>query len=477
VDGDRNKWESQLEFALGLRTPHPVFIDSSGIVDRMEQPRVGIPARRDERLIDLFLRGYSSVTITSAYTCASSPPSSSGNHLDTLTLCPSSTCKLTNSGFDADDAAYVAGGSGGANYITMNLSGAPTGFQYEEFGEIEPPLCGGSPCTTNADNGGGNGSTAFFNGACNPCTGPAFSVSATDGIIEIIDTNLAVNVPSANYPLDFIGNVFSFDNTTETAISFNTANSFSLTGVAFKSSGGSFAAPAKPFSQLYLGSPASISAQGSCTPTCPAVTLPFTTTSTGKLIMVMAQVLPGATQATISSITDNQGETWTIPSGASTCKQTGGTIDLSCAYVITTTTGSVSTFTATMSANTTAQFMFYGVGASSGTIALDAQNSSTTSGSNTIVTGQTLSLSGGTSGMVDVCFAEMGWAGTGTSPVEVAAYLYMAPQGANFFGGFSGNDANGGSMISLNQRNGNPPKMMLSSAATSQESSGICFHN
>jgi len=28
------------------------------MVDRMEQPRVGTPARRDERLIDLFLRGY-----------------------------------------------------------------------------------------------------------------------------------------------------------------------------------------------------------------------------------------------------------------------------------------------------------------------------------------------------------------------------------------------------------------------------------
>jgi hypothetical protein len=349
----------------------------------------------------------------------------------------------------------------------------PSGFQFEEFGEISPALCNGTPCTTSVDNSG-NGSTATGgSGGCAPCTGPAFTLTATDGVIEIIDTNATVTNPSASYPLDFVGNVFAFDLTSGTGISFGTTSYFSLTGVAFKSSGGSYSPPSKPFSNLALGPPTSfLTSPSTCSPTCSSIALPITVNTSGALIIVFAQPTPGSTQTTLASITDNKGNTYTVPTGASTCQQTGGTIDLSCGYSVITTTG-VTTLTPVMNANTTAYFMYYLISASSGTITLDAQNSSHSSSSSATVTGQTLSLSG----TVDACFSEMGWAGTGTSPIETAGYLYIGPQGANFFGGFSQNNANGGSMISLNQRNGNPPKMLLSGAATSQESSGICFHN
>ena len=87
--------------------------------------------------------------------------------------------------------------------------------------------------------------------------------------------------------------------------------------------------------------------------------------------------------------------------------------------------------------------------------------------------GQTLSLTG----TVDACFAEFGFAGSGTSPYEFGTTLYYGPQGSNFFGGYGVNSANGVSAFSLNQRNGNAPQVLLSTTATAQESSGICFHN
>lgn len=417
--------------------------------------------------------------ITSAFSCVSSNPclTSSGDKVDTFSLCPSSSCLVTNSGQDHDDAAYVAGGAGGANFITVNVSAAPVSFDDVEFGEILPPLCGASPCATVVDNSG-NGSTAFStNGSCgSSCVGPAFTVTGTDGIIEIIDSDAAISLPGSAYTLDFIGNVFSFDNTTGTGIPFSTTAAWTLTGLAFKTTT-SYSPPAKPFSNLAPGSPTQFMTGAlSCTPTCPGITLPVTVNTAGNLIMVFAQVTPGSTQAIISSISDNKSNSYTVPSAANTCKQTGGTIDLSCAYSVITTTG-VTTLTPVMSASTNAYFMYYLVSASSGTIALDAQNSSFSSSSSSTVTGQTLSLSGGTSGLVDACFAEMGFAGNGTTPSEIIDTLYPLPQGANFFGGYGAVDANGGSMMSLNQRNGNPPTWILSSSAIAQESSGICFHN
>ena len=100
--------------------------------------------------------------ITSAYSCVSSNPclNSSGDLVDTFSLCSASSCLVTNSGLDHDDVAYVAGGAGGAGVITMNLSATPSSFEYEEFGEIVPPLCGASVCASSVDNSG-NGSTAF----------------------------------------------------------------------------------------------------------------------------------------------------------------------------------------------------------------------------------------------------------------------------------------------------------------------------
>ena len=81
---------------------------------------------------------------------------------------------------------------------------------------------------------------------------------------------------------------------------------------------------------------------------------------------------PGSTQATISSVADNKSETWTVPSGANTCKQTGGTIDISCAYVVTTSTG-VNTITLTASTTTSLDVMIYAASVSSGSIALDSE--------------------------------------------------------------------------------------------------------
>ena len=415
--------------------------------------------------------------ITSAYSCVSSNPclNSSGDLVDTFSLCSASSCLVTNSGLDHDDVAYVAGGAGGAGVITMNLSATPSSFEYEEFGEIVPPLCGASVCASSVDNSGNGSSTFLTSGSCGGCVGPAFTQTGTDGIIEIIDSVSVINSPSSAYTLDWVGNVFAFDDTSGAAITFQTNQPWTLTGLAFKTAGGAYSPPAKPFSNLAPGSPNNFTtASQACTPTCPSITLPVTVNTAGALIIIFGQATPGSTQTTIASVTDNKGNTYTVPTGANTCQQTGGSVDLTCAYSIITTTG-VTTLTPVMNTSTTEYFMYYLVSASSGTIALDTQNSSHSSTASQIVTGQTLSLSGGSSGVVDACFAETGWA-TATPLIWITS-LYASPQGSNFFGGFSANNTQGGSMVSLNQRNGNPPKMYLSASTASQESSGICFHN
>jgi hypothetical protein len=412
--------------------------------------------------------------ITSAYSCATSNPclSSSGDLKDTFSIFSGNTCLLTNTGNDHDDCAYVVGSVGGATIITVNVSAAPVTFDYAEFGEIQPPNCNGSPCPISVDNSG-SPSTAQGNSAgCNPCTGPAFTVTGEDGIIEIIDTNAPVASPSSAYTLDFIGNVFSFDNTTGTGISFNTGNFFTLLGVAFKTNT-SYTPLSAPWSNLITATGQGFTSTGSvnCAPTCPAKTLNNAVAQSNALLVVFAQTAPGSTQQTISSVTDNQGNTWTVPAG---CKQTSGSIDLSCAYFVTTSASSISTVTVTLSGTSANMYLAaFAVVPSSGTPTLDASSASNVASSNQTLTGQTLTLTG----TVDACFAEFGWPETSGSPIEVGASLYPSPWGSNFFGGFSNNSANGTAMMLLNARNGNPPKVLLSGSATSYNSSGICFHN
>jgi hypothetical protein len=420
------------------------------------------------------------LTISSAFSCVSSNPclTGSGDKVDTFVNCTSSTCHIFNSGNDNEDAWHVLGGAGGATIVTINLSGTSTSFQFLEFKEYAPPNCSGTPCAMSIDNSG-NGSTASHSSAgCTPCTGPSFTLTGTnDLIVEQIDSGAGIASPSSPYILDFIGDPANLDTSSGAAITFNTTNYFSLTAVAVKPAT-AYTAPSTPFSYISQGIPGTTSttAPQTCSPGCPAITLPVTANA-GDLIFFHAQVQPGSTQATISSVVDNgsggSANTWTVPSAANTCKQTGGSVDLSCGYTVATRT-STSTFTPTMSASTTAYFIYYVIRASSGTIALDTQNSSTSGVGSQTVTGQTLTLTNGGVGP-DVCFAELGWASA--SQIEWVAYLYPSPQGSNFFGGYGANNAQGVSMMLLNARTGAAPKVLLSASTASQESSGICFHN
>ncbi|MGA8224176.1 MAG: hypothetical protein WB780_21195 [Candidatus Acidiferrales bacterium] len=420
----------------------------------------------DDMLVGRVMGEASTGHIISAYSCATSNPclSSSGDLKDTFSLCPGSSCLLTNSGMDHDDAAYVAGGVGGATIITVNVNAAPVTFDYAEFVEVLPPMCGASVCASTVDNSG-NGNTALTTSGsgCSPCTGPSFTVTGTDAIVEIIDTNSTVNTVSAGYNADFIGNLFSLNNTTGTAVTFDTSQQFSLTGLAFKVA--TFTPPSAPFT-FANGPVPPQNFSFACVTASPCSITPPSSAS-GDMLVIVEQ--PNSSGGPTMTAVSGRGGTWTVPTGANTCQNTA-VWNIGCAYNLTS-TGGAGALSITMSATCASgcNFYIFDIAKNSGTFALDAQNSSNTTTATTL-TGQTLSLNGSTP---DVCFVEYSW--LTTSSVEYVVQSYPNPGGGNFFGN---NTENSGAVgLLLNTITGGTPKIILSGASGNYATGAICFHN
>jgi hypothetical protein len=410
-----------------------------------------------------------SVTIASAYTCTNSAGCNSGNAIDTFTLCASSTCHQ-NTADDNDDLATVAGGVGGATYMTINLSGTPSN-PYFELTEILPPKCGGSVCSSSVDAVTHSYGAA---GTCTTsCTGNSMSITGTDGIVGIIDTNSTQTAQGAPYVIDNTGNMFALDVTSAPAFTITLTGFYTVTEVAFKSGGGSYSPTAPIFTwenpSLTSAGPtfggpsrSGVQVNATCSPTCtftPQTATGGTFTSpSGDILFIHA-----AGNQTISSITGRG--TWVVPTGANTCQNTSVN-DMSCGYVLSSTGGSGSIAVTMSGTCSSCSFAFYDIGRSSGSSALDAQNSSSGVGT-TVISGQTLSVTG-----TDVCFDQITETGQTTT---VSTYLYPFPGGANFFSSFIGVGPIGSSLLQLNTTSGAAPKVLMPSAATSSASTGVCF--
>lgn len=404
------------------------------------------------------------ITITSAYDCAAST-CNSGNALDTATLCSTHGCQIQNSNDDID-VAYIVNGAANATHVTFNLSGTPaSGAMYLEYMEEAPPNCNGSPCTTAFD---ANKTMHFASGACSTlCTDSAgMTLAGTDGIIGIIDSSNVVGSFNSPYFIDSIGNVLGLDATSAPALTVKTAGFLTLSNIAFKITGASYSPQANTFSNVWPtpGDGFQIR-QTNCGPTCTAINWPGTT-GTGHLLFLF--VGQNSNNAVISSVSG--GGTWVIPTGASTCQNTSvSTNPLSCAYVLSSTSGNTS-ITVTMNTScTTCNFYMAEVSRSSGSFVLDSQNSSEVATATNPVAGQTLTLSG----TIDACFAEVEW--TSLSLFENAAKFYALPGGQNEFGA-PGTPVGGGiaSML-LNVRSYLTPSVFLNGSTTNSTTSEVCF--
>lgn len=402
-------------------------------------------------------------TISSAFTCASliGGKCTVGNAIDT---CTTGAFAHTSTN-DHVDACYVAGGVGGANFVTENWSGTPANNgTFMEMEEILPPLCNGVRCTSSFDSNLYN----FSNSSCAAtCTGSAMTLAATDGIIGVYDSN---GGPPDNfispYQNDYVGNMFALDATSAPAYQVKGPSWYTLNQFAFKSQGLSYSPTAPLFSWANASTAdPSIMLPGrattaSCTPSCTLNLL--TTTSTGHLGVLLALHNGGA--GAISTVTN--GGTWVVPTGASTCKQAGiTTLGLSCAYVLNSTSGAT-TLSVTVSVNGNYQFAYFDDSRSSGSFLLDAQNSTFNAGSSATVSAPSVSITG-----PDVCFVSFAF--TQSAGFEVNQSYYPQPRDANQWMEIGTIGSVG---MLLNVPSGAPlPVLYMQGTTTSSAATIICF--
>lgn len=303
------------------------------------------------------------------------------------TLCPSSECHAHDGNWGID-SAYKIGGSSGTTSISATVSGSPGGTSwYLTFAELMPPV----GYTPSFDTGGANANSSAN---CTTCSGVALTTTGTDAIIQLsnIDNDFPLtewNLWSGNYFTDINGSGLYLNapagSIAAPTFSQTPTGHAAVSALAFKSTAGSFATAA-PFYNMVAISPVPYTSDVTCNSTC-TLTL-NATTGAGHLLFF--QVANEQSAAYVSSISG--GGTWVIPTGCQITGTAGAVGSLSCAYVLSSTSGTTS-LSVTMNKNATVGMVMYEVSRASGSFVLDTLGS-TTQPAGLTFSGQTLSISG-----------------------------------------------------------------------------------
>jgi hypothetical protein len=353
-------------------------------------------------------------------------------------LCPASSCHLFNSAIsDNQDLAYNLSGTGGVASFTVTLSGAAAGFFGGNFIEFLPP----SGSVPSFDVAGTTTSST-----CTTCTGPNLSTTATDLILHVLSQNGASGPNawrafSSPYMTDYSSNAVNLNATSGTppTITLSSAGA-DFSGIAFRTNLGSYTPPSQPMSVVnYTAVQTALNCNPSCSFRVPAI-------GTGHLLYLEA-----GSSKFISSASG--GGTWTVPSGCQIAVpgSTGGS--LSCAYVLSSTSGAT-TINVTMNGSGPTAFAMWEIASTGGPFNLDALGTAQRAGSPALdITGVPLSLSGPN----DVIF-QSAWISGGTNDIS----LYPGPMEPNgqsilFYSQSSPQSANAGSAALLNTTNGTAP--------------------
>jgi hypothetical protein len=286
------------------------------------------------------------------------------------------------------------------------------------------------------------------------------------------------NAASASYGLNIVGNMLALNlsspGTALTGTQWNGSQFLTVGLMAFKSSAGTFTAtPSNIWSIInpaaaYQVMPPASFARVSCTPACPALTIP--STGSGHLLFMHVYGLASG-YGHLSSVSG--GGSWVIPTGAKTCQITWSFGAISCGWVLSSASG-VTTVTPTMSAAGTYDFAIYEVSKSSGSITLDAQNSTYNGSASRTPSGQALTLTNGTSAD-DACFQQIFSNGSPTGAGAGNVTLYTAPWGQDL-NEWSQTTPNGVATAALlNTNNGAAPIWQITPTATASIVSGVCF--
>jgi hypothetical protein len=322
----------------------------------------------------------------------------------TWTLCPASSCHLFNSTLGRNvDMAYNLSGNAGTSSIRVNLSGNSGTILGVNFFELLPPF--GS--TASFDAAGTTSSTS----CSGTCTGVALSITGTDAIIQSLHANSTNrwNAWSSPYTTLPLGEGLLLNATNGAAPTATVSGTGAVTNaIAFKSTAGSYSPPPQPMSVVNY----TVNTLGiNCSPNC---SIPIPSTGSGHLLyMEMANI----TGNFISSVSG--GGTWAVPTGANSCRISmvlSGNDALSCAYVLSSTSG-VTSLNVTMNGNANnTYFAIWEIASTSGAFSFDTQGSATNSASPN-PSGVTLSLTGANDVIFQSIFVPGGSSSVGFYPM------------------------------------------------------------
>jgi hypothetical protein len=356
------------------------------------------------------------------------------------------SCHTFVTGNGGIDAVYNLTGTAGSTTLTVNLSGASSGFFNEEFVEILPP----SGFTASLDTSG----TAQSSSCLTTCPTVGLTLSGTDAVVQL---NVAYQVVSLSgwnsfgspYIVDGLGSgvAMNVNSAPATTFALQSTSWMAVAGLAFRSTAGTFTTPTN-FSLVNYSSTYQSNSGGSLTTCNPTCNITINSTGSGNLLYLQNASADGRV---ISSVSDGS-NTWVVPTGANTCSQSSGTNGISCAYALSSVSG-VTTITVTMGGNGSNNgFDIYEVSRTSGTFALDAQGSAARAAS-TRPLGQSLGsscsgCSGAITGTNDAIFVAMSASG-GPGGVQYFLQAYNNKGSNSFAGGntFVINYANTGSLF------------------------------
>ncbi len=292
-----------------------------------------------------------SAHITSAYLCNSSSGCNSNNATASFSLCPDiddgtsrRACAIYNSTLGyGNDLAYLLSGPSGNSFLTVNVSATQTSGWVFNVIEVEPP----SGYSFSALDSAGTTS----NSTCTKCTMGAPRLTATDLVFQFNDFNgTALTGPffSSPYITDGFANGLCFDCTTSRAPTMTQggAGGTVVSWIALKTTAGRYST-ARTMSiaaHLLPGSGSAIS----CSPNCPNITVPSTTS--GDLLRIYAADDADGSAPHISKVSGCG--TWVVPAS---CRNAvaGPNLYQSCAYNLSATSNCTGPIKVTMSGSGT----------------------------------------------------------------------------------------------------------------------------
>ncbi len=326
--------------------------------------------------------------ITSAYLCNSSSGCNSSNAAATFSLCPrldpSGTCAIYDSTLGyGNDLAYVLSGASGNVFVTVNVSATQTSDWVFNVIEVEPP----SGYFFSALDSAGTTS----NSTCTICTMGAPTLTATDLVFQFNNFNGTASTGpffSSPYITDGFANGLCFDCTTSKAPTMTQggAGGTVVSWIALKTTAGKYATPSTM--SIAAHSLPGSGAGSVCSPSCPNITVPSTTS--GDLLRIYAADDADSSAPHISSVSGCG--TWVVPASCQNAVA-GPSLYQSCAYNLSATSNCTGPVTVTMSGSGIRVALdYWEIHQTSGSWTYDTSGCTNNASGNNLPTGEALTL-------------------------------------------------------------------------------------